>query len=230
MQITSCSTSSTPVRRRVAFSLPVAIGWRVALLFLAIGTCVLQDLSPLKVLFISACSAVFILLHRPMKLHIVAAVIFLALFMTTVSILAQSQFATVARLINLAGGRVGFELTRENLYIYYVAFEVPNEGSILGTLASTNVLESHVAVGMNSSNYFIYSCHISPYAIPILCVIFLAVCFVPSAYSGLQAYRRRARGRCEHCGYNLAMLTSSACPECGCATKSLGKAESEVGR
>lgn len=32
-----------------------------------------------------------------------------------------------------------------------------------------------------------------------------------------RAYRRRRRGLCEACGYNLTGLTSSTCPECGCA-------------
>jgi len=34
---------------------------------------------------------------------------------------------------------------------------------------------------------------------------------------------------CPRCDYNLRMLETPRCPECGCATKSLGKEECEVG-
>jgi len=37
------------------------------------------------------------------------------------------------------------------------------------------------------------------------------------------------RGYCEECGYCLRGNVSGTCPECGCATKSLGKEECEVG-
>jgi hypothetical protein len=37
-------------------------------------------------------------------------------------------------------------------------------------------------------------------------------------------------GRCFICGYDLTGNVSGTCPECGCATKSLGKEECEVGQ
>jgi hypothetical protein len=49
------------------------------------------------------------------------------------------------------------------------------------------------------------------------------------------AATRLARGRspahdcCKRCGYNLTGNVSGRCPECGCATKSLGKEDCEVG-
>jgi hypothetical protein len=41
--------------------------------------------------------------------------------------------------------------------------------------------------------------------------------------------RRRTPLCCSKCGYNLTGNISGRCPECGCATKSLGKEDCEVG-
>jgi len=41
--------------------------------------------------------------------------------------------------------------------------------------------------------------------------------------------RRRPGVHCAACGYDLTGNVSGRCPECGCATKSLGKEECEVG-
>ena len=54
-------------------------------------------------------------------------------------------------------------------------------------------------------------------------LVFL-VAFVP-------IYRRRHRsklGLCEKCGYSLEGLTEVRCPECRCATESLGKGECDM--
>ena len=36
-------------------------------------------------------------------------------------------------------------------------------------------------------------------------------------------------GHCQYCGYNLTGNVNGRCPECGCATESLGKEDSAVG-
>lgn len=50
------------------------------------------------------------------------------------------------------------------------------------------------------------------------------VALLARSYSG-----RAAPGRCEQCDYDLTGNTSGICPECGCATKSLGKEDRAVG-
>jgi hypothetical protein len=42
-------------------------------------------------------------------------------------------------------------------------------------------------------------------------------------------WRRPRPGYCERCGYDLRANVSGRCPECGCATKSLGKEDCTVG-
>ena len=38
----------------------------------------------------------------------------------------------------------------------------------------------------------------------------------------LRRWRRRKRGQCLHCGYNLAGLPERRCPECGTAFRAVG--------
>ena len=43
----------------------------------------------------------------------------------------------------------------------------------------------------------------------------IAVWSVPDAVKAIRGHRRRARGRCPACGYDLKGASSAICPECG---------------
>ena len=70
--------------------------------------------------------------------------------------------------------------------------------------------------------------------IPLWIPILIAMPY-PSALLTIQLWRvmrrrrRRRVGLCVTCGYNLKFNTSGYCPECGGATKSLGKEDCEMG-
>jgi hypothetical protein len=50
----------------------------------------------------------------------------------------------------------------------------------------------------------------------VLCSVHLAIASIRAPYA---RYRRRKKGLCLACGYNLEGNVSGVCPECGCATK-----------
>lgn len=50
------------------------------------------------------------------------------------------------------------------------------------------------------------------------------------AYRFVKRRHMHAPGHCSKCGYNLYGNVTGTCPECGCATKSSGNEEYEVGR
>jgi hypothetical protein len=66
---------------------------------------------------------------------------------------------------------------------------------------------------------------------PLLAIAILPVGCI-AVQSAVHEWRRRQRGRmcrCEACGYSLVGNVSGVCPECGCATKSLGREECDTG-
>jgi len=66
------------------------------------------------------------------------------------------------------------------------------------------------------------------FPLSMVCIVVALVALAASNYVFARA-EPREHARCQSCGYDLYGSVSSRCPECGCATKSLGKEECEVG-
>lgn len=100
--------------------------------------------------------------------------------------------------------------------------------SALATVVSAGALRPPVATGILftkwGSTWVFVLMKSRLQGVLVLCGIALVACDV---FSLMRGYRRRARGSCGHCGYDMR-YSPSRCPECGCASRKRHPGEPRV--